>query len=92
MRIVWSPLARSDLRHVEDYIGRHDPRAARKIARKIKQATRSLTDYPASGRPGRWPNTRELVVPGTPFILPYCVKDDELWIIAVMHAARNWPE
>jgi toxin ParE1/3/4 len=54
--------------------------------------TKRLADYPASGRPGRWPNTRELVVPGTPFMLPYCVKDDELWIIAVMHAARKWPE
>jgi toxin ParE1/3/4 len=92
MRVVWSPLALSDLRHVEAYIREHDPRAARETARKIKQATRRLADFPASGRPGRWPNTRELVVPGTPYILPYCVRDQELWIIAVLHATRKWPE
>ena len=67
-------------------------RAPRATAWKIKQATRRLADFPASGRPGRWPNTRELVVPGTPYILPYCVKDNELWIIAVLHAAKKWPE
>ena len=56
------------------------------------QATRRLAEFPASGRPGRWPNTRELVVPGTPYILPYCIRDEELWIIAVLHASRKWPE
>lgn len=92
MRVVWSPLALSDLRHVEDYIREHDPRAAIKVARKIKQATRRLADYPASGRPGRVPNTRELVVPGTHYIVPYTVSGNEVWIIAIMHAARQWPD
>jgi toxin ParE1/3/4 len=85
-------LAQSDLRHVKAYIKQHDPRPARETTRKIKQASRRLVDFPASGRPGRWPNTRELAVPGAPYILPYCVKDNELWILAVLHAAKTWPD
>lgn len=92
MRVVWSPLAFSDLRHVENYIREHNPRSAFKIAQKIKQATGRLADFPGSGRPGRVPNTRELVVPGTRYIVPYTVIDNEVRIIAVMHAARRWPE
>lgn len=42
------------------------------------------------GRPGRIPGTRELVVPGTPFILPYRVAADEVHILRGMHGAGNW--
>ena len=92
MKILWSPLARRDLVHVEAHIRRDDPRAAAAVADKIKRATRNLADFPGSGRPGRWPGTRELVVPGTPYIIPYKVRNEEVWIIAVLHAARRWPE
>ena len=92
MKIFWSPLARQDLAHVEAYIRRDEPRAAAAVAEKIKLATRNLADFPGSGRPGRLPGTRELVVPGTPFIIPYTVRNEEVWIIAVLHAARRWPE
>ena len=92
MKIVWSPLARRDLEHIEDYIRKDNPGAARETAARIKLATRRLADFPGSGRPGRWPGTRELVIPGTPYVIPYTVKDQEIWIIAVLHAARKWPE
>ena len=92
MKIVWSPTARRDLRHLRDYIGEDNPAAAAETARKIVAATRRLADYPGSGRPGRLPHTRELVVPGTSYILPYAVRGEELWIIAVLHAARKWPD
>lgn len=92
MRIVWSPTARRDLRHLRDYIGENNPAVAAETARKIVSATRRLVDYPGSGRLGRLPHTRELVVPGTPFILPYTVRGEEVRIIAVLHAARKWPD
>ena len=92
MKILWSPLARRDLVHVEAHIRRDDPRAAVAVADMIKRATRNLADFPGSGRPGRWPGTRELVVPGTPYIIPYTVRNEEVWIIAVLHVARRWPE
>ena len=44
------------------------------------------------GRPGRVPGTRELVVPGTRYLVPYRVTGDTLQILRVYHGARNWPE
>jgi len=43
------------------------------------------------GRPGRASGTRELVISGTPFILPYWVRSGEVEILRVMHASRHWP-
>ena len=92
MSVVWSRLARQHLVQITSFIRRDNPRAAAAIRRRITQATRRLVDHPASGRPGRWRDTRELVIPGTPYILPYTVVGDQVRIIAVLHAARKWPD
>ena len=44
------------------------------------------------GRIGRVYGTRELVVTGTPFILPYRISGQHIQILAVFHGARQWPE
>jgi len=51
-----------------------------------------LARHPMAGRKGRIAGTRELVIPGTPFIVGYRIEKKEVWILAVMHAARKWPE
>ncbi|MDY6850779.1 MAG: type II toxin-antitoxin system RelE/ParE family toxin, partial [Thermodesulfobacteriota bacterium] len=43
--------------------------------------------FPAGGRPGRIPQTRELVV--APYILPYRIKDDVVEILDVFHSAQK---
>ncbi len=92
MKIVWSPLARQDLAEIEAYIGYDNPAAAEAMAGKIRLATERLITFPASGRPGRWPQTRELVIPGSPYVMPYTVVGDEVRIIGVLHEAMNWPD
>jgi len=92
MKLEWSPTARRDLQQVEAFIADDNPRAADELADRIIRATERLTAFPDSGRPGRLPHTRELVVPGTPFVLPYRVKNDVVEILAVLHGARRWPE
>ncbi len=91
MRPYWAPGAIEDLKQVRAYIARDNPRAATDIATKILAAVERLPEFPASGRPGRVPNTRELVVPGTPLVIPYTVTDRGIEIIAVLHGARRWP-
>ena len=51
-------------------------------------------DNPALGHPGRLPGTRELVVSGTPYIVPYRVsgRPERVEILRVFHAARRLPE
>jgi toxin ParE1/3/4 len=51
-----------------------------------------LTKHPHIGRAGRVPETRELVVAKTPYIVPYRVRGDEVEILAVFHGARRWPD
>lgn len=74
MRIRWLDQAVVDLVSVRNVIAQDNPLAARKLARHIGQAVSTLADYPAAGRPGRVPNTRELVVSGSTYILPYRVQ------------------
>ena len=47
--------------------------------------------FPALGRPGRVPATRELVVHDNYFV-PYRVKSDTVQIVRVQHVARLWPK
>jgi toxin ParE1/3/4 len=92
MRLFWAPGAIEDLRHLRATIARNNLRAAAEIAAKVLAAVERLSSFPASGRPGRVPNTRELVVPGTPLVIPYTVTDRGVEIIAVLHGTRRWPE
>ncbi|MGO9598023.1 MAG: type II toxin-antitoxin system RelE/ParE family toxin [Isosphaeraceae bacterium] len=50
-----------------------------------------LKRNPALGRPGRVTGTREIMVPDTPYILPYRVRGDAVEILRFFHAARRWP-
>ena len=91
MKIVWSPTAIDDLAHVRSYIAQHDPGAATTVGRRIIESIENLRRFPSVGRPGRIPHTRELVITGTPFIVPYTVTENGVEIIAVLHGARRWP-
>ncbi|WP_296900229.1 type II toxin-antitoxin system RelE/ParE family toxin [Thiohalocapsa sp.] len=44
------------------------------------------------GRPGRVLDTRELMVTGTPYLVPYTVSDNEIVILRVLHGAQQWPQ
>lgn len=92
MRLRWTPPALRDLEAIGDHIAMDSaPAAARVVARIFEQAD-LLTAHPHIGRPGRIAETRELVVTGTPFIVPYRVRDDDVELLAVFHGARRWPE
>jgi toxin ParE1/3/4 len=92
VRVRWLDQAVEDLKAVRAYIARHNPSAAVDIAERIRNAVKILGDYPAAGRAGRVPNTRELVVTGTPFILPYRVRAETIEILRVLYGAQQWPE
>ncbi len=54
-------------------------------------AVEHLAELPNLGRPGRVSGTRELVVPGTPYVIPYRLRGDRLEVIAVFHGRQRWP-
>ena len=92
MRVRWLDEAVLDLQAVRAYVARDDPDAAADVARRIREAVQILARYPAAGRVGRVPHTREIVVSGTPYLLPYRVKSNAVEILRVLHAAQKWPE
>ena len=91
MIIVWSPRAIEHLAHLRAYLARDNPNAANRIARTLLDAVERLAELPNLGRPGRVAGTRELVVPGTPYVIPYRLRGDRLEVIGVFHGRQKWP-
>ncbi|ABL01431.1 type II toxin-antitoxin system RelE/ParE family toxin [Pelobacter propionicus] len=90
--IRWLRRAERDLVHVEAYIAQDNPRAAVAMVLTIIEAVEQLDAHPGMGRAGRVEGTRELVVAGTPYVVPYRQKGKWIEILRVYHAARLWPE
>jgi len=86
MTPVWSPEAIDDLAALRAYIEQDNPAAAQRVVlRIIENIETLLPDSPEMGRPGRVPGTRELVIPRTPFDVPYRVVGNTLQILRVLH-------
>lgn len=90
--VKWTSKARKDLFSVESYISRDNPTAAVETVLKIIESVEHLSIHPDMGRPGRVPETRELVVPGLPYVVPYRVNNANIVILRVYHASRKWPD
>ena len=89
----WLKDAGDDLNSVEDYIKQQDkPQTAVKIIIKIINTVESLADHPATGRVGRVEGTRELIISGLPYIVPYRIRGNTVEILRVLHTSRLWPE
>ncbi len=91
MRIAWLPEAVRNLDAQLAYIGDRNPLVAIEMGDAIEALVVRLADFPESGRPGRVPGTRELVVTGTPFIIVYRIEPAALVILRVLHGAQRWP-
>jgi toxin ParE1/3/4 len=94
MKVRWTEAAASNWEQAFEYIAQDNLNAALAIAGKIIELTEMLAVHPHAGRPGRIAGTRELVISDSPFILAYGVDAgaDVIWIYAVYHGRRRWPE
>jgi len=92
VRVKWLREARANLDAEAEYISQDTPAAAGRIVAAIESAVAGLARHPAMGRSGRVVGTRELVVPGTPYVIPYRVQDNVVEVIRVFHGARRWPK
>ncbi|MEN6441723.1 MAG: type II toxin-antitoxin system RelE/ParE family toxin [Syntrophobacter sp.] len=72
-------------------IARDNPRAATELVKHVLDMVDALAEHPALGRPGRVPGTRELIITGTPYLIPYRVKGEAVEILRVFHGSRRWP-
>ena len=91
MEIRWTRKALENLDAIAAYIALDNPTRARSFVGEIKEKTALLAQFPAIGRPGRVPGTRELVVHEN-YVVPYRVKDGTVQILRIHHVARLWPQ
>jgi toxin ParE1/3/4 len=91
MKIVWSRRAMRHLVKLREFIEKDSEQNAGLIAKRILGAVDLLSTQPGMGRPGRITGTRELVVPGTPYLIPYRIRGERLELMAVFHGRQKWP-
>jgi toxin ParE1/3/4 len=93
MKLTWSPEAIEDLNSLRTQISVDDPAAAKRVALHILHCVEELLPQnPQLGHPGRVPGTRELIIPKTPYIVPYRIRRTTIEIARVYHSSRRWPE
>jgi toxin ParE1/3/4 len=90
VELRWTRKALENLDQIAAYIAQDNPSRANSFVGEIKEKTELLLAFPALGRPGRVPGTRELVVHEN-YVVPYRVKADTVQIIRIQHVARLWP-
>ena len=94
MKLIIRQRADDDLDDIFAWILKDNPRAAAEMVRRIRERVGRLVTPGLAhmGRPGLVAGTRELVVPGTPYVIPYRLRGDRLEVIAVFHARQKWPK
>lgn len=90
MKVVWTHEAEQDRAAIWDYLAARDPAAAVRIDQLFSNAAAKLADFPMLGHVGVVAGTRELT-PHRSYRLVYEVADDTVWILVLVHTARQWP-
>ncbi|MDO4682472.1 MAG: type II toxin-antitoxin system RelE/ParE family toxin [Lautropia sp.] len=90
MRLCWTPEAVRDREDIYAHVEADNPIAALALDELFSEKARYLTDHPGLGRMGRVAGTRELVVHRN-YVLIYDLAGDQVRVLRVLHAARQWP-
>jgi len=89
MRIRWTPAAAADLQHISTYLKDRHLRHQQPTIRKLYEAVQSLKEWPRRGRLGHEDGTRELLFPPLPYIAVYRVREQDIEVLRIYHAAQG---
>ena len=91
MKIRYRPAAIAQLDAIFAYIYEHNPAAAGRVVRTIKQSIDRLAEFPYSARSSEIAGIRELPVVRYPYIVFYSVDDrvQEVHILRVRHTSQD---
>ena len=90
MRVVWTPEAQQDRADIWNYIAADNLPAAARMDERFSDAAARLARHPMLGQPGKIPGTRELI-PHESDRLVYEIDGETVWILTLVHTARQWP-
>nr|CAP47754.1 putative integron gene cassette protein [uncultured bacterium] len=90
-RVIWSPSSTDDANSIAEFIAKDSPHTAALFVERLFEKTDRLAEFPQSGRIikeiGR-ETTREIIFGN--YRIMYLIEDDDVWITAVVHGARDW--
>jgi toxin ParE1/3/4 len=92
VKLRWTLPAVEQLHGIFEYIADDNAAAALRTVERIRLSIRQASRMPYAGRMGRVAGTREVIVPGTSYIVAYRVLDDAVHVLAILHGAQKWPE
>ncbi|MDN6297537.1 MAG: type II toxin-antitoxin system RelE/ParE family toxin [Halomonas sp.] len=90
MELVWTPEAIQDRDDIYEYLGPESPLAVLTLDELFSEQAAQLVGHPDSGRLGRAPRFRELVVHPS-YMLIYDIVGMQVRILRVVHTSRQWP-
>jgi toxin ParE1/3/4 len=90
VNVIWTPEALQDRADIWDYIAADNVRAAARMDKFFSDAAAKLANHPKLGLTGKTHGTRELV-PHKSYRLVYEISADTVWLLALVHTARQWP-
>lgn len=90
MIVVWTPEAEQDRDDIWAYIAADNPDAAIRMDALFSDAAAQLIAHPEMGKAGQITGTHELI-PHKRYRLVYEIEDNTVWILALVHTARQWP-
>ena len=86
--ILFSAPAKKDLYLIKKYICNDNIEASKTVIKHIIFSIEKLKENPAMGRAGRVLRTRELVIAKYPYIVPYQVRENNIYVLRVLHTSR----
>jgi plasmid stabilization system protein ParE len=89
LKLRWTQLALTDFEQAHDYVAHENQEPARQIAKRVLEATKRLLEFPRIGRIGEDEETREWLIPKTPYLIIYTVKEEAVEILRIWHMSRN---
>jgi len=90
VKVVWTPEAEQDRDDIWLHIAVDNIQSAVRLDELFSDAAARLADHPKLGRPGKIPGTRELI-PHESYRLVYEIDGEFVWVLTLVHTARNWP-
>jgi toxin ParE1/3/4 len=91
VKVRYRPTALAQLDAIFTYIEAHNPRAAKRVVRTIRQSIDRLGDFPYSAPRSELPGIRELAIMRYPYIVFYSVDEarQEVNVLRVRHTSRD---
>ena len=92
MSVIVLKRALHDIKRIDIFVRAESPKAADRNNVKFAEAFELIGEYPHIGHKSEHGTTREWVVTGLPYIIPYKIIGDSIEILRVFHTSRRRPK